>query len=78
MTLPAEQQNAVFSDENIDNEIVDTEVVEKMCAGCRQAKPLTGFHRDHTQADGHMYLCKVCMRPDINAGHRRRQPRGDR
>lgn len=35
---------------------------EKRCARCGKMLPLSSFHRNRKNADGHQAICKNCMR----------------
>lgn len=34
----------------------------KQCTKCRLPKPLTDFHKNRRQPDGHQVWCKLCVR----------------
>lgn len=36
------------------------ELVEKRCPTCGEVKPLSGFHRNRRNSDGHTDKCKPC------------------
>jgi hypothetical protein len=39
-----------------------TEVSVKTCSTCKTTKPFSGFHKNHTKADGYNHLCRDCMK----------------
>ena len=43
-------------------EAESTVVVSKVCAFCRETKPIEEFPKDRYRKDGHVRICKVCLR----------------
>jgi hypothetical protein len=40
-------------------------MVEKACVRCRRTKPLAEFYRHARMTDGHLTVCKVCVRARV-------------
>ncbi len=39
---------------------MDTEIKTKVCAKCKETKPLDAFHKHSGGEDGYLKICKVC------------------
>lgn len=38
------------------------QIISKKCTGCKEIKPLSGFHKDKSAKDGHTFRCKQCQK----------------
>ena len=51
----------------------DTGITMKWCRSCQQYLPITEFHRNKANKDGHEFDCKACHNARVSAGHARRR-----
>jgi hypothetical protein len=55
--------------------VTAVDLATKRCPDCEQTKPLSAFHRNRANGDGHHTYCKPCANRRVKASQEKRRER---